>query len=78
VNYRASGLRREADDGKVFRALQSAYINLLRNPFYDPDEHSPARSGQERKIGSTQITSLGFIKEVQRIGEAWTPGAANI
>ncbi|KAF2431917.1 Sedlin [Tothia fuscella] len=69
---------RDADLKPVFRALQQAYINLLRNPFYEPDEHSPARPGQEKKLGSTQITSFKFIKEVQRIGETWSPGITTI
>ncbi|KAE9976049.1 hypothetical protein BLS_002295 [Venturia inaequalis] len=69
---------RDADLKPAFRALQTAYINLLRNPFYDPDEHSPSKSEQERRIGSTQITSKGFIKEVARIGEAWTPGLTTL
>jgi hypothetical protein len=55
---------------QAFKALQSAYINLLRNPFYNPDEHTPAH----RRNGPTQITSQRFIKEVQRIGETWTAG----
>jgi hypothetical protein len=51
---------------------------LLRNPFYNPDEHSPVTANAEQRIGSTQITSRKFIQEVKRIGDAWTPGIASI
>ncbi|KAJ4378398.1 hypothetical protein N0V86_006101 [Didymella sp. IMI 355093] len=51
----AVGLR-DADLKPAFRALQTAYIKLLRNPFYNPDEHSPVTANAEHKIGSTQIT----------------------
>ncbi|KAL8731309.1 MAG: hypothetical protein Q9166_003533 [cf. Caloplaca sp. 2 TL-2023] len=57
----------------VFRALQTAYIRLLQNPFYVPDDHTPmaAMSGK----GSTgEITSKKFIAEVERIGNNWKPG----
>lgn len=56
--------------------MQTAYIKLLRNPFYTPDDHSPLTA--EQKIGSTQITSRSFIQEVKRIAEAWVPGVVNI
>lgn len=68
-----------ADAGeKAFKALQSAYIGLLRNPFYDPDQHSPLTANAEQSVGSTQITSRRFINEVKRIGDAWTPGIGNM
>lgn len=63
---------------QAFRALQTAYIKLLRNPFYSPDEHSPVSANAEHKIGSTQITSRSFVQEVKRIAEAWVPGVTNI
>jgi hypothetical protein len=44
---------------------------LLRNPFYNPDEHSPVTVNAEQRIGSTQITSRNFIQEVKRIADAW-------
>ncbi|KAH0609031.1 uncharacterized protein H6S33_001259 [Morchella sextelata] len=47
----------------VFRALQTAYIQLVCNPFYENDEAKP-------------ITSKRFTEEVKRIGENWTPGFA--
>jgi trafficking protein particle complex subunit 2 len=66
----AGGAFRESDLKPAFRAVQSAYINLLRNPFYMPDEPPP---GPDQRIGSAQITSASFLKEVKRIAEAWTP-----
>ncbi|KAF2490710.1 Sedlin [Lophium mytilinum] len=69
---------RDADLKPAFRALQTAYISLLRNPFYDPDEHSPATANAEQRVGSTQITSRNFIREVKRIGDSWAPGVTNL
>ena len=67
-----------SNDRQAFRALQTAYIMLLRNPFYNPDEHSPVTANEEQRIGSTQITSRKFIQEVKRIADAWSPGVASI
>jgi hypothetical protein len=63
---------------QAFRALQSAYIRLLQNPFYVPDDHTPmaAASGGKEKGG--KITSQKFIKEVERIGNTWRPGLSAI
>ncbi|ORY08925.1 Sedlin [Clohesyomyces aquaticus] len=69
---------RDSDLKPAFRALQTAYIMLLRNPFYNPDDHSPLTANAEQRIGSTQITSRKFIHEVKRIGDSWVPGAGNI
>ena len=60
-----------ADVRQVFQALQTAYIRLLRNPFYVPDQHDPRTN---KGTGSLQINSPRFIKEVERIGRAWYPG----
>lgn len=65
---------RDADLKPAFRALHTAYVRLLRNPFYDPDDHSPQASGADEKNGSLQITSPMFIREVDRIGRVWYPG----
>lgn len=67
-----------ANNLQAFRALQTAYIMLLRNPFYNPDEHSPVTANAEQRVGSTQITSRKFIHEVKRIADAWTPGVTSI
>ncbi|CAK7262995.1 hypothetical protein SEPCBS119000_000258 [Sporothrix epigloea] len=63
---------RESEVKPIFKAMQSAYVRLLQNPFYDPDEHSPP-SGQ----GGKSIISKRFAGDMQRIGEAWIPGIAN-
>ncbi|GKT60719.1 hypothetical protein ColTof3_08058 [Colletotrichum tofieldiae] len=68
----AVGLR-EQELRVVFRAVQSAYVRLLQNPFYEPDEHSPV-SGR----GGRVIKSKKFEGEVRRVGEAWTPGVTNL
>lgn len=57
----------------MFRTMQAAYVRLLQNPFYDPDEHSPP-AGR----GGKKITSRGFTEEMRRIGESWTPGVGNL
>jgi trafficking protein particle complex subunit 2 len=61
------------DTAQTFRAIQSAYINLLRNPFYMPDEPSP---GPDHRISSAQITSAAFLNEIKRIAESWAPDLA--
>ncbi|KAI1365779.1 Sedlin [Xylaria arbuscula] len=51
----------------VFRAVQTAYVRLLQNPFYDPDETNLL-------AGAKRITSRKFGDEMRRIGESWGPG----
>ncbi|KAJ5495616.1 hypothetical protein N7539_000732 [Penicillium diatomitis] len=73
-----SGLR-DSDLKPAFRALQSAYIQLLQNPFYTPDEHAPASgttAGAATATACQPISNPKFIADVQRIGQTWTPGAA--
>ncbi|RPA98915.1 Sedlin [Choiromyces venosus 120613-1] len=48
----------------VFRALQTAYIRLVCNPFYE--EGGGGAGGVVR--------SRRFVEEVRRIGEGWAPG----
>lgn len=55
---------------QVFKAMQTAYIKLLQNPFFDPDEHSPLTG-----TGGKKITSKKFTEDMRRIGENWGPGA---
>jgi hypothetical protein len=62
---------------QAFQALQMAYINLLRNPFYVPDEHDP-RLSTKSQGASLQIESPKFAGEVERIGKAWYPGIATL
>ncbi|RYP44444.1 hypothetical protein DL768_009091 [Monosporascus sp. mg162] len=64
---------REGELKPVFKAMQTAYIRLLQNPFYDPDEHAPL-DGR----GGKQITSRRFSQEMRRIGEGWAPGVASL
>lgn len=63
---------RETELKPVFKAMQSAYVRLLQNPFYDPDEHSPPTGH-----GGKKIVSRRFTEDMQRIGEAWMPGSTN-
>ncbi|KAI1136189.1 snare-like protein [Hypoxylon sp. FL0543] len=68
---------RETDLRVVFRAMQTAYVRLLQNPFYDPDEHAPlvpAGGGG----GGKRITSRKFAEEMRRIGEGWAPGVTSL
>ncbi|KAK5110717.1 hypothetical protein LTR62_005594 [Meristemomyces frigidus] len=66
---------RTSDLTPAFQALQTAYIRLLRNPFYVPDDHDPRTT---KLRGSLEITSSRFIKEVERIGRTWYPGITAI
>ncbi|CAG1993647.1 unnamed protein product [Fusarium graminearum] len=68
----AAGLR-DAELKPVFRAMQHAYVKLLQNPFYDPDEHAPL-GGR----GGKKITSRKFTDDMKRIGEGWTPGVTSL
>ncbi|KAL7913882.1 Sedlin [Trichoderma velutinum] len=67
-----AGLR-DSEIKPVFKAMQSAYVRLLQNPFYDPDEHAPL-GGK----GGRRITSKKFGDDMKRIGEAWTPGVTTL
>ncbi len=67
-----AGLR-DAELKPVFRAMQNAYVRLLQNPFYEPDEHAPL-GGR----GGAKITSKKFTDDMRRIGEAWTPGVTSL
>jgi hypothetical protein len=61
---------------QAFRALQTAYIKLLQNPFYNPDSHDS--KPQESTGASVCITDQKFISEVKRIGESWSPDISTI
>ncbi|KAK6825464.1 hypothetical protein PG987_012958 [Apiospora arundinis] len=56
----------------VFRAMQTAYVRLLQNPFYDPEEGAKAGQLQQKRI-----TSRRFAEEMRRIGDKWVPGGVN-
>ena len=68
---------RDAEVKPAFRAVQTAYIHLMLNPFYMPDERTPL---QIANYGgrNPEITSKRFISEIQRIGKAWYPGIGSI
>ncbi|KAI9674337.1 MAG: hypothetical protein M1829_003738 [Trizodia sp. TS-e1964] len=57
---------RDADLKPAFRALHTAYVRLLQNPFYDPDAAGARARG----------TSRAFEAEVRRVGETWAVGMA--
>ena len=65
------------DPGQVFKALQTAYIRLLQNPFYTPDDHTPMVATNGRGSAG-EITSEKFIAEVKRIGDVWKPGLEKV
>jgi hypothetical protein len=67
-----TGLR-EGEMRPVFKAMQAAYIQLMQNPFFEPDEYSPPAG-----VGGRKITSRRFAEEMRRIGEGWMPGAVNL
>ncbi|KAF8477257.1 Sedlin, N-terminal conserved region-domain-containing protein [Kalaharituber pfeilii] len=56
---------REGELRPVFKELQTAYIALVCNPFYDNDN-----------VEKKPIKSKKFIAEVKRIGESWVPSSA--
>lgn len=60
---------RDGEMKVVFKAMQAAYVRLLQNPFFEPDEHSPP-AGR----GGKKITSRKFVEDIRRIGEGWSPG----
>ncbi|KAI1657208.1 snare-like protein [Daldinia decipiens] len=62
----------------VFRAMQTAYVRLLQNPFYDPDEHAPLVLPLGGGVGGKRITSRKFADEMRRIGEGWAPGLMSL
>ncbi|KAJ6012924.1 hypothetical protein N7499_012475 [Penicillium canescens] len=71
-----SGLR-DSDMKPAFRALQSAYIQLLQNPFYSPDDHVPIPGNKAASLSACQqISNRRFIADVKRIGDSWAPGNA--
>ncbi|KAI9369981.1 Sedlin [Aspergillus egyptiacus] len=69
---------KEPDLKAAFRALQTAYIKLLQNPFYSPDDQIPMLKWPLQTTKLPHITDQKFIAEVNRIGRSWTPGVAVI
>jgi hypothetical protein len=68
---------RDAELKPAFRAVQTAYIQLLLNPFFKPEDRSPLQLANYE--GRTaEIKSKKFSAELQRIGRLWYPGIASI
>jgi trafficking protein particle complex subunit 2 len=68
---------RDAELKPAFRAVHTAYIQLLQNPFYTPEDRTPLQlANQEGR--SAEIKSGKFASEVQRIGRMWYPGIGSI
>lgn len=65
---------REQDLKPVWKAMGSAYVRLLQNPFFEPD----AVATGSRHRGRDGITSPAFTKEMKRLGERWVPGIASL
>lgn len=59
---------RDGELKAVFRAMQSAYIQLLQNPFLNPDDLLMVEGN-----GSKKITSPKFIDSIQKLGKSWVP-----
>ncbi|KAL8759853.1 MAG: hypothetical protein Q9184_003506 [Pyrenodesmia sp. 2 TL-2023] len=74
MSIRGPDRRTDERADQAFKALQTAYIRLLQNPFYTPDDHTPMAAQSGRGRGG-EITSKRFIDEVNRIGASWRPGA---
>ncbi|KAI4131704.1 MAG: hypothetical protein LQ338_001105 [Usnochroma carphineum] len=73
-----TGLGVKGEDVKpAFKALQTAYIRLLQNPFYTPDDHTPMATQSGGGKGG-EITSKKFIDEVKRIGNTWRLGLEKV
>lgn len=60
---------------QAFRALQTAYVKLLQNPFYNPDDNVLGKESQTQSKPKG-IASRQFVEEVNRIGRTWAPGIA--
>jgi hypothetical protein len=63
---------------QAFRALQTAYVRLLQNPFYNPDEHTSSANATSPRDASAGITDRKFVAEVDRLGRLWAPGLSSI
>ncbi|OJJ03835.1 hypothetical protein ASPVEDRAFT_890968 [Aspergillus versicolor CBS 583.65] len=69
---------RESDLKPAFRALQTAYIQLLQNPFYCPDDRVTMTNGAIQTSKPSHIIDQKFISEVSRIGSLWATGITNL
>ncbi|EAW10047.1 uncharacterized protein ACLA_045120 [Aspergillus clavatus NRRL 1] len=71
---RESDLRPACSSLFAFRAMQNAYIQLLQNPFYSPDDHTPMNEILTPTSNPLQISNEKFIAEIERIGDSWALG----
>ncbi|KAH1301688.1 hypothetical protein KXX16_004662 [Aspergillus fumigatus] len=62
----------------AFRALQTAYVQLLQNPFFFPDDYTPTAKTTASSSNASQIVDRKFIAAVKRIGDTWAPGMAGL
>lgn len=75
----AVGLR-ESDLKVVFRAMQGAWMRLLMNPFYEPEEGGGggAAGGGGGGKSAGGVGGRRFEGEMKRIGEGWTVGVVSL
>ncbi|PGH04748.1 hypothetical protein AJ79_06969 [Helicocarpus griseus UAMH5409] len=64
--------------GQAFRALQTAYIKLLQNPFYQADGATPVGRTTMLTSDHFKMANNRFIEEIRHIGECWTVGITSI
>ncbi|KAL2819953.1 Sedlin [Aspergillus cavernicola] len=69
---------RESDLKPAFRALQTAYIQLMQNPFYSPDDQITITNGAIQTATPPHITNQKFVAEVNQIGNLWAPGVTSL
>ncbi|KAG2024457.1 hypothetical protein GB937_003648 [Aspergillus fischeri] len=58
--------------------LQTAYVQLLQNPFYFPDDYTPTAKTTASSSNASQIVDRKFIAAVKRIGDTWAPGMTGL
>ena len=68
---------RDSELKPAFRAVQTAYIQLLLNPFFTPEDRTPLQLANYEGRAA-EIKSKKFGMELQKIGNAWYPGIASI
>ncbi|RMZ82352.1 hypothetical protein DV738_g1918, partial [Chaetothyriales sp. CBS 135597] len=70
---------RDAALKPAFRAVHTAYIQLLQNAFYTPPDMKPVQLANASTDGSSaQIKSKRFERELRRIGHTWYPGITSL
>ncbi|RMZ88368.1 hypothetical protein DV736_g4414, partial [Chaetothyriales sp. CBS 134916] len=70
---------RDAALKPAFRAVHTAYIQLLQNPFYTPQDRKPLQLANGLgNSNSAEIKSKRFESELRRIGRTWYPGITSL